>query len=43
MVPFFRNPDYVGRQDALDQLENLLSPGGDDQRRAALWGLGGIG
>jgi hypothetical protein len=43
MVPFFRNPDFVGRQDALDQLENLLSPGGDGQRRAALWGLGGIG
>ena len=44
MVPFFRNPDFVGREDALDQLEDLLSPkGDDDQRRAALWGLGGIG
>jgi hypothetical protein len=43
MVPFLRNRDFVGRQDALDQLENLLIPGGDDQRRAALWGLGGIG
>jgi hypothetical protein len=42
MVPFFRNPDFVGRQDVLDQLENLLIPG-DDQMRAALWGLGGIG
>jgi hypothetical protein len=45
MVPFFRNPDFVGRKDTLDQLENLLShtSKGDDQRRAALWGLGGIG
>jgi hypothetical protein len=43
MVPFFRNPDFAGRLDALDQLENLLIPGGDGQRRAALWGLGGIG
>jgi hypothetical protein len=43
MVPFFRNPDFVGRKDTLDQLESLLSPEGDDQRRAALCGLGGIG
>jgi hypothetical protein len=43
MVPFRENQDFVGREDALDQLENLLSPKGDDQRRAALWGLGGIG
>jgi hypothetical protein len=43
MVPFFENPDFVGREDALHQLENLLRPKGDDQRRAALWGLGGIG
>jgi len=43
MVPFFGNPDFVGRQDTLDQLEGLLSPKGDDQRRAALCGLGGVG
>jgi hypothetical protein len=45
MVPFFRNPDFVGRKDTLDQLENLFGNAskGDDQRRAALWGLGGIG
>ena len=43
MMPFFENPDFVGRQDTLDQLDNLLSPEGDGQRRAALWGLGGIG
>ena len=45
MMPFFENPDFVGRDDALDQLENLLNSKGpgDDQRRAALWGLGGIG
>ena len=43
IMPFFENPDFVGRQDILDQLENLLSPEGDGQRRAGLWGLGGIG
>jgi hypothetical protein len=45
MVPFFRNPDFVGRKNTLDQLENLLTPkdASDDQMRAALWGLGGIG
>jgi hypothetical protein len=43
MVPFFENPDFVGRKDTMDQLENLLSPKGDNQRRAALRGLGGIG
>jgi hypothetical protein len=43
MVPFFRNSDFVGRKDTLDQLEVLLSPEGDGQRRAALCGLGGIG
>ena len=43
ITPFFENPDFVGRQDTLDQLDNLLSPDGDGQKRAALWGLGGIG
>jgi hypothetical protein len=43
IVPFPRNPDFVGRKNTLDQLENLLSPEGDDQRKAALCGLGGIG
>jgi len=44
MVPFFENPDFVGRKDMLDQLENLLlSSEGDEQRRAVLCGLGGIG
>jgi hypothetical protein len=43
MVPYFRNPDFVGRKDTLDQLQVLFSPNGDDQRRAALCGLGGIG
>jgi len=42
MMPFFRNPDFVGREDTLDQLENQLSSKGDDQRRAALCGPDGI-
>jgi hypothetical protein len=43
MMPFPENPDFVGRKDTLDQLENLLSPKGDKQRRAAMWGLSGVG
>jgi hypothetical protein len=44
MVPFFKNKDFIGRENALTRLEELLSPTmGDCQQKAALWGLGGIG
>ena len=43
MMPFFENRDFVGRKDTLNQLENLLRPEGDEQKRAGLCGLGGIG
>jgi hypothetical protein len=42
-VPFPENTAFVGRRNALEQLETLLRPQHDRQRRAALWGLGGIG
>ncbi|KAF8533194.1 hypothetical protein BDD12DRAFT_947879 [Trichophaea hybrida] len=45
MIPFSRNPDFVGRDDIFEQLGRLLSLTGkrDCQLKAALWGLGGIG
>jgi hypothetical protein len=43
LVPFPQNTAFVGREPALHQLERILRPEPDRQRRAALWGLGGIG
>lgn len=44
MVPFFKNKDFIGRENELERLEGLLSPiTSSSQQRAALWGLGGIG
>jgi hypothetical protein len=43
LVPFPENVAFVGRGTVLEQLEKLLNPQPDRQRRAALWGLGGIG
>jgi hypothetical protein len=43
LVPFPENTDFVGRGAALERLEKLLCPQPNRQRRAALWGLGGIG
>lgn len=43
MVPISRNPNFVGRDDLLEQLEDELT--GDDgySTTAVLHGLGGIG
>jgi hypothetical protein len=43
LVPFPQNTAFVGRRTALERLERILRPEPDRQRRAALWGLGGIG
>jgi len=43
MVPVLRNPDFVGRKDAMDQLGNLLSPKGDDQRGLLCADSAGLG
>ena len=44
MVPMIRNPDFVGREKVLQQLENKLrGPSSEYQRIAVLYGLGGIG
>ncbi|KAL4863239.1 hypothetical protein BDV12DRAFT_206709 [Aspergillus spectabilis] len=42
MIPFGRNPRFVGRQDEIHKLENLISmPNG--AKRLAITGLGGVG
>ncbi|KAL4926591.1 putative kinesin light chain [Aspergillus undulatus] len=42
MIPFGRNPCFVGRQDEIHKLEELiLMPGGDN--KLAITGLGGVG
>lgn len=48
MVPYTSNPDFVGRETILEKLKDRLGPshGSNNlhsQRRAALFGLGGVG
>jgi WD40 repeat protein len=44
VVPFFQNPDFVGRDDDLERLHALLAKGeAVGVRPAALTGMGGIG
>jgi hypothetical protein len=42
LVPYPQNTAFVERA-ALEPLERILRPEPDRQRRAALWGLAGIG
>jgi hypothetical protein len=42
MVPFARDPAFVGREDILEKLTDLLTPS-NTHKRAALVGIGGIG
>jgi hypothetical protein len=43
MVPYTRNPGFVGREDIFDELDAIFTSAGDSQRKAALCGLGGVG
>ncbi|KAF8535479.1 hypothetical protein BDD12DRAFT_912762 [Trichophaea hybrida] len=43
IVPFSKDPDFVGREDIFERLQQVLQRKSDFQRKAALWGLGGIG
>lgn len=48
LVPYSRNPGFVGRSETLEQLKSLLGHGqpstdGTPQPRVCLYGLGGIG
>ncbi|ERF72769.1 hypothetical protein EPUS_09197 [Endocarpon pusillum Z07020] len=42
-VPYTENADFVGREKILQRLIEILSPQHGRQRRAALYGLGGVG
>ncbi|OJJ51876.1 hypothetical protein ASPSYDRAFT_96073 [Aspergillus sydowii CBS 593.65] len=42
MIPFGRNPRFVGRQDEIHELEDLISMP-DSAKKLAIAGLGGIG
>jgi predicted ATPase len=42
MVSFTRNPNFVGRQDEIAKLEELITMQ-DNPRKLAITGLGGVG
>lgn len=42
MVPFGRNPQFIGQEDELDRLENMILSR-DHAQKAAIAGLGGVG
>lgn len=42
MIPFGRNPRFVGRQDEIHKLEDLISMS-DSAKKLAITGLGGVG
>ncbi|TPR03470.1 hypothetical protein CAN33_000295 [Aspergillus niger] len=43
MVPFTRNPGFVGREHTLSQVMERIMPLGKVHSRVALYGLGGVG
>lgn len=44
IIPYTRNPDFIGREDILKQLQHGLQATDDaSQFRMALFGLGGVG
>ncbi|KAL6231675.1 hypothetical protein BDW75DRAFT_36773 [Aspergillus navahoensis] len=42
MIPFARNPHFVGRQEEIQRIENLINVP-DGPRKLAITGLGGVG
>lgn len=43
MIPYSRNPDFVGRNEVLQQLKDRSKSIGEAHSRVALFGLGGVG
>ena len=43
IVPLSRNPRFVGREEALEALEDELTKKDENMAIAALYGLGGVG
>lgn len=42
-VPYVQNPDFVGRENVLDEIKRRMTFKPGFQARVGLWGLGGIG
>jgi Cdc6-like AAA superfamily ATPase len=42
MIPFARNPHFVGRQEEIQRLEDLIAMS-NGPRKLAITGLGGVG
>jgi hypothetical protein len=42
-IPFYRNPNFTGREEILAEIDENLSSGGRSIPRQALTGLGGVG
>ena len=43
LVPYLQNPDFVGRDDILQDIASRMTFRPEIQARLALWGLGGVG
>ena len=43
LVPIGRNPEFVGRESIMEDLERRLEPRSDFVRKAVLCGLDGVG
>jgi hypothetical protein len=43
MIPYKRNPHFVGRKEIFDELDEIFTSAQDSQPKAALCGLGGVG
>lgn len=43
MIPYSRNPDFVGRETILQRLNDRFASLGKVHARVALFGLGGVG
>ena len=43
IVPFGRNPEFVGRDSIITELRKRLEPTSDFVRKGVLCGLGGVG
>jgi len=43
LIPYSRNPQFVGRDNILKKLDNKIFGSSDNQQKAALCGLGGVG
>lgn len=43
MIPYSRNPDFIGRKTVTERLKERFASVGKVHARVALFGLGGVG